>query len=153
MKTPHQAGGRPERRSDIENDVGSQLDILRQRTSQAPPKPPHLLPEARDALAAVREREGRKLRRQSMISSVYGLGLRVMTEFIEHAVRNHPDAEDWFNEELARFAALDPALLRAVGGDQVPPLPTRVVAEAAAEERPDDNHNAVRKGHRRDRRG
>jgi hypothetical protein len=69
------------------------------------------------------------LRRQRYAARIWPLGDRVLFELVDH-IAGRFDLEDEVDSLLDRFAALDPAVLRALGGDRLPPNPTRVVGGA-----------------------
>jgi hypothetical protein len=72
----------------------------------------------------------RRLRRQRNARAVHGLGPRTVFELIDEIAKHHPSIADDFDRRLARYAALDPAALRAAGGDGFAPLPLRSIGGA-----------------------
>jgi hypothetical protein len=81
---------------------------------------------ARAAAQALRVREARKLRRARYAQRIWSLGDRVLFELVDH-IADRFGIEDEVDRLLDRFANLDPALLRALGADKMPPLPIREV--------------------------
>jgi hypothetical protein len=71
----------------------------------------------------------RVLRRQHLTRRLCLLGSRVVFEFLDELVR-HLDLAEEIDGRLERYAALDLAVLKAVGGDQFPPGPLRAVGGA-----------------------
>ena len=69
----------------------------------------------------------RRQRRQRLASIVHRLGARAVFELLDEIVRYHHLADD-IDHRLARYAAADRDVLRAVGGDRFPPPPLRVVS-------------------------
>src|SRR5262249_23609724 len=57
-----------------------------------------------------------RLRREHLIRQVHQLGARVMFEFVDELDRVHGLGDD-LDHRLERYAALDPEILRALGGD------------------------------------
>jgi hypothetical protein len=53
----------------------------------------------------------------------------VLFELVDH-IAGRFDLEDEVDSLLDRFAGLDPAVLRALGGDRLPANPTRAVGGA-----------------------
>jgi hypothetical protein len=49
-------------------------------------------------------------------------------EFVDEVVRHHPDIAEDIDTRLARYATYDPDILAALGGDNFPTRPLRVVA-------------------------
>jgi hypothetical protein len=68
----------------------------------------------------------RRLRRQRYAARIWPLGDRVLFELVDH-IAGRFDLEDEVDRLLDRFAGLDPAVLRALGGDRLPPNPTRII--------------------------
>lgn len=68
------------------------------------------------------------LRRQRHVERVQRLGGRVVFEFVDEIARHHPEIADDLDQRLARYAALDPGLLTAVGADRFPASPIRAVS-------------------------
>jgi hypothetical protein len=77
------------------------------------------------SLAAARARETRALRRQQCVERIFRLGPRPVFELIQQLARSLDDAE--VDRLLVRFAALDPGILQALGGNRLPSLPIRLV--------------------------
>jgi hypothetical protein len=80
--------------------------------------------------ARLQERRGaelRRLRRQRYAKRIWALGERVEFELVEKLIRHFALDEDAVDLILNRFAALDPAILRALGGDRIPEPPLRVI--------------------------
>jgi hypothetical protein len=67
-----------------------------------------------------------RARRRRLIEAIHALGSRVLFELIDELDRHHGLGRD-LDRRLARFAAIDPKLLRAVGGDKFAPAPMRLV--------------------------
>jgi hypothetical protein len=78
---------------------------------------------------ARRVNETRRLRRQRYAARIWPLGDRVLFELVDH-IAGRFDLEDEVDRLLDRFAGLDPAVLRALGGDRLPPNPTRIIGGA-----------------------
>jgi succinylglutamate desuccinylase len=70
------------------------------------------------------------LRRQRHVERVQRLGGRVVFEFVDELARHHPEIADDLDQRLARYAALDPGVLHALGADRFPASPTRPVGGA-----------------------
>jgi hypothetical protein len=70
----------------------------------------------------------RRLRWQRYVESVHQLGARVEFEFWDEVARHHPDLVDDLDRRLARYAELDPEVLRALGADRFPASPVRAVS-------------------------
>ena len=70
--------------------------------------------------------ELRRQRRQRMAAAVHALGARVLFELIDEIGRHH-DIDADVDRRLGRYAALDRNMLRAVGGDRLPPPPVWMV--------------------------
>ena len=66
------------------------------------------------------------LRRQRQVVALHRLGARATFELLDELDRRHRLGED-LDERLARYAAIEPSVLRAIGGDRFPPNPTRGV--------------------------
>ena len=71
----------------------------------------------------------RRLRRQRQVERIHGFGARVFFELIDQLDREHDLGGD-LDRQLERFAALDPEILRGVGGDRFAPMPVRLVGSA-----------------------
>jgi hypothetical protein len=84
--------------------------------------PPRL--EARPGAALRRDAEMR-LWRQRRVERLCWLGSRAVFDFVDEIARYYPTVALDLDRRLARFAALDPALLRQVGGDRFPSSPLR----------------------------
>jgi hypothetical protein len=78
-------------------------------------------------LAAKRASELRRQRRARYIDHVHKLGARVVFELVDEFAREF--GEERIDYWLARFAGLDPAILRALGGDELPARPLRAVGQ------------------------
>jgi hypothetical protein len=108
LQTPRPAGWEPSRAG---------LDDFRgQRESEASLHP-----------TTPRAQAQRRLYRQRLTERVYRLGVRAVFELVDEIGRHHPDIADDIDERLERYAGLDPNMLRAVGGDQFPASPVRIV--------------------------
>jgi hypothetical protein len=70
------------------------------------------------------------LRWQRYLEAIHPLGARVEFEIWDEVARHHPELVDFLDARLGRFAALDPEVLRAVGGDAFPASPMRLVGGA-----------------------
>ena len=68
----------------------------------------------------------RRLQRQRQVAQIYRLGARVVFEFLDELDRHHGLGPD-LDRRLARYAAADHELLRAVGADRFPLSPIRAV--------------------------
>ena len=78
------------------------------------------------ALAEAQALAQQRLRRQHQVELIHRLGPRVAFELIDELDRYHglgPDLDD----RLAKYAALDPEVFRAVGGDRFPRAAIRIV--------------------------
>jgi hypothetical protein len=75
---------------------------------------------------SLKKQAQQRLRRQRLAERVHRLGARVVFELLDEIARHH-DLGDDVDDRLARFAALDPAMLRAVGGARFAPVPLRAV--------------------------
>jgi hypothetical protein len=64
-------------------------------------------------------------RRQRLVERLVALGPRVVLELLLELAERRGLAH--LDQRLERYAALDPALLRAVGGDRMPPRVLRMV--------------------------
>ena len=83
--------------------------------------------EQQSSIRTSAERQAQqRLRRQHLARRIHGLGARAVFEFLDEIARHH-DLGDDLDRRLERFAALDPALLIAVGGDRFAPAPMRLV--------------------------
>jgi hypothetical protein len=67
-----------------------------------------------------------RFRRKYLAWQVHRRGPRAVFELVDEIARHHPDFADDIDRRSERFAALDPALLRALGGDRFPARPLRV---------------------------
>jgi hypothetical protein len=76
----------------------------------------------------LRAKTARQLRRRRQVEAIASRGSRLFWELIEQAIRDGQLDEDDAEQLLAAFAAVDPAQLYVSGGDQMPALPIRVVA-------------------------
>jgi hypothetical protein len=90
--------------ADIESGLEHRLDIRSQLQSQ----------------------ELVRLRRQRLVERIHALGPRVLFEFIDELDREHALGAD-LDRRLERYAGLNPAILRAVGGDKFAPAPIYIV--------------------------
>ena len=59
------------------------------------------------------------VRRQRQVETICALGSRVVAELLDELARHHGIAAD-IDHRLARYAACDPVLLAATGGDRFP---------------------------------
>jgi|HubBroStandDraft_4_1064222.scaffolds.fasta_scaffold1020535_2 hypothetical protein len=66
------------------------------------------------------------LRQRRQVQAVYCLGSRAVGELIDEIGRHHGITAD-IDRRLARYAAIDPEMLRAVGGNRWPIAPLCVV--------------------------
>jgi hypothetical protein len=66
------------------------------------------------------------LRRRRQVQAVHRLGSRTVGELLDEITRHHGIADD-INRRLARYAAIDPEILRAFGGDRWPSAPVWIV--------------------------
>lgn len=75
---------------------------------------------------AARQAAERRLRRQRQIERLHHLGVRAVFELFDELARHHGIGDD-IDRRLARYAALDPAVLAVVGGDRFAAAPLRAV--------------------------
>jgi predicted DNA-binding transcriptional regulator AlpA len=68
----------------------------------------------------------RRMRRQRLVERVCALGHRAVFELVDELDR-HLGLGDDLDRRLERYAALDPGLLVALGGDRFPAAPLRAV--------------------------
>ena len=68
----------------------------------------------------------RRLRRQRHVDGICRIGPRVVFELIDELDRHYGLGDD-LDRRLARYAAIEPGVLRAIGGDRFPPRPLREV--------------------------
>lgn len=66
------------------------------------------------------------LRFQRNVERVHGLGARVTAELLAE-LGSERSIQNIIDEKVARYAAIDPVALAAVGGDKFGPLPLHVV--------------------------
>jgi hypothetical protein len=104
---PRLPGSGPGRAGSIENGWNTRVDTGSRHQSQA----------------LVR------LRRQRQAEKLHRLGPRVLYELLEQLDRDHGLGAD-LDRQLERFAGLNRALLRALGGDRFAPLPLRLVGSS-----------------------
>ena len=81
-------------------------------------------------LAPLKAAALRHLGRERQIQRIHTLGPRVVFELIDELDRHHSLGED-LDRRLARYAALDPEVLRAVGGDRFPRASIRIVEDGS----------------------
>lgn len=74
-----------------------------------------------------REAVERRQRRQRWAAAVHRLGPRPFLEFLLELDRVHGLGDD-LDRRLARYAGIDPGMLRAIGGDRFPAAPLRLVS-------------------------
>ncbi|MFC7332929.1 hypothetical protein [Rhodocista pekingensis] len=67
-------------------------------------------------------------RRQRHAATLHRLGPRAVLELLEELERAHRLPPGALDDLLDSYATLDPAVLRALGGDRFPPRPIREVA-------------------------
>ena len=91
-------------------------DIRGQRVTEA--SLPHI--------ADLKQEAVQRLRRMRLVERVHNLGPRIAFELLDELDRHHGIGAD-LDRRLARYAGLDPEILRAVGGDRFPRLPIRIV--------------------------
>ena len=103
-KAPRLPGLRPGGAAGIENGLERRL------IPQPQPKSQELL----------------RFRRQRQVEQIHTLRARVVFELLDQLDREYDLGAD-LDRQLARFSAIDPALLRAVGGDKFAALPVRVL--------------------------
>jgi hypothetical protein len=72
-----------------------------------------------NALQAMRARELRRMRRMRLAAVVWKLGERAFFEFLTELDRDYGIVD--LDSRLERYANADPRLLRALGGDRLPP--------------------------------
>jgi hypothetical protein len=63
-----------------------------------------------------------RLIRQRQIEALHRLGPRVIGELLDELARHH-DLHDDIARRLARYARIDPGVLRALNADRFPPAP------------------------------
>jgi hypothetical protein len=68
----------------------------------------------------------RRLQRQRLVERIHAFGARVVFELVDELDRYHALGDD-LDQRLERYAALDPGLLAALGADQFPAAPLRLV--------------------------
>src|SRR5215472_2253542 len=95
-------------------------------------RPEGMYARDRDHTTSVLDREmtrnTRRLRRRRQLEAILERGgLRAILELIEEMIPHRIADEGEVEDRLAAYAALDPAKLRAVGGDQLPSLPIRAI--------------------------
>jgi hypothetical protein len=78
----------------------------------------------------LKQAAARYLRRQRAVERLHRLGARAVFELLDELARHHPGIAADIDARLARFAQLDPALLRALGGDRFAASPMRVIGGA-----------------------
>jgi hypothetical protein len=94
--------------------------------------PPFGEVSGRPSIWALRRVNERQLRRRRQIEEIFRRGrLRAIVEIFEELVRQGLVDERELDGRIPVYAAVDPELLRALGGDQLPPLPLHVVARNA----------------------
>jgi hypothetical protein len=71
-----------------------------------------------------------RVRRERLVAVVHGLGPRAVFELLDELDRHHGLSPD-IDGRLERYAGLDPAALRAAGGDRFPMAPTRAIGARA----------------------
>jgi hypothetical protein len=71
-----------------------------------------------------------RLRRLRHVEQIHRLGARVLFELVDELDRHHGLGDD-LDRRLQRYAGLDPEVLCALGGDQLPVSPVRIVGGAA----------------------
>jgi hypothetical protein len=82
---------------------------------------------ARPAQVAGRDHILRKLRWQRAVAAVHRLGPRALAELLDEIGCYNGIADD-IGARVAKYAALDPAILRVVGADRFAALPLHTVA-------------------------
>ena len=70
--------------------------------------------------------ETRRLQSERHVERIHRLGPRLVFELLDEIARHHGLDAD-LDRRLARYAALDPAILRAVSADRFAPLPLHTV--------------------------
>jgi hypothetical protein len=81
---------------------------------------------------ALRRVNERQVRRRRQIEAIFRRGrLRALIELFEELVRHGLVDERELDSRIATDAAVDAELLKALGGDRLPPLPLLVVARNA----------------------
>jgi hypothetical protein len=77
---------------------------------------------------SLKQAAARRLRRQRAVERLHELGPRALGEFLSELARRNPGMAGDLSELLEAYTArLTPSLLRAVGGDQFPASPMRVI--------------------------
>jgi hypothetical protein len=92
-----------------------------------PPLTPGALGAAADAVLAT-------LRRQRLVAQVHRLGERVFFELLDELDRRGIVSWAELEPRLERFAALDPEILQALGGDRFAAWPLHLVPDISDEE-------------------
>ena len=77
-------------------------------------------------VAALQAAATRRLRRLRQIERIHGFGARVVYELVDELDRHHGLGAD-LDWRLARYAALDFEVLRALGADKFPAVPIRAI--------------------------
>ena len=85
--------------------------------------------EASLHLKSLRAQASQRLHRPRLVERVHRLGARAVFELVDELDRAHGLGDD-LDCRLERFAALDHGRLAAVGADQFPPSPTRLIGGA-----------------------
>jgi len=80
------------------------------------------------SLAGAQALAEQRLRRRRQIEAIHRLGPRVTFELFDELDRHHGLGED-LDRRLERYAAVDPATLRSLGGDRFPTSPVRIVRD------------------------
>jgi hypothetical protein len=62
-------------------------------------------------------------REEWLATRLHALGPRALHEFLAELARHHPEIGEDLHRRLERYAALDPRILRQVGGDRFAPRP------------------------------
>src|SRR4051812_45574093 len=70
------------------------------------------------------------LRRRRHAEAIHRLGPRVLAELIDEIRRHHPAIVDDIDWRIYRYAALDPVILAAAGGDRFPRPPLHAIRAA-----------------------
>jgi hypothetical protein len=85
-------------------------------------------PSPHNALQRLRQGNARSLRRRRLVERIYRVaGLRGVIEFFEELLRHQLVDEIELDRRLLRYSRMDPGIVRALGADQMPLRPLRLV--------------------------
>lgn len=83
-------------------------------------------PPNKRTIADLQAAATRRLRRQRQVEVIHGFGARVVYELVDELDRHHKLGAD-LDRRLARYAALNFEVLRALGVDKFPAAPIRAL--------------------------